>query len=96
MEKFKQEAVWTVRAEWGLGSVNSGPGSAKAGNALSTIHISYVALCLFEPQFPYWSHVHGDPTMAPEQLLYWAVLSPIILVPLRADRQHSRPQEAEQ
>lgn len=25
MEKFKQEAVWTVQVEWGLGSVDSGP-----------------------------------------------------------------------
>lgn len=57
------------------------------------VHISYVALCLFEPQFPYLSHAHGDPKLAPEQCLYWAVFIPTILAPLRADNSVQGPRK---
>lgn len=36
-------------------------------------HISYVALCLFEPHFPYLLYAHGNPTLVPEQSLYWVM-----------------------
>lgn len=36
-------------------------------------HISYVALCLSEPQLPYLLYAHGNPTLVPEQSLYWGM-----------------------
>lgn len=48
------------------------------------VDISYVALCLFEPQFPNLLHAHGDLTLVPGQVLYWDVFSSTALVPLGA------------
>lgn len=34
-----------------------------------------MALCLSEPRFPDLLHAHGNPTLVPEQSLYWDVFS---------------------
>lgn len=96
MEKFKQEAVWTAWAEWDLASVDSDPSSTTGRQRL--IHGTY-QLCGSLPLGASVSLLVSctwRPHVGPEQLVYWAVLSPTILVTLRADRQCSRPQEAEQ